>query len=58
MPGAPQSTRGGQSAPRYSAQDARGGEIILKTRRNRLLFIGGLAASVVAALVLGTVSLA
>lgn len=58
MPGAMQSPRGGQSAPHYSAQDARGGEIILKSRRNRLIFIGGLAASVVAALVFGTLSLA
>ncbi|HEY1795081.1 MAG TPA: hypothetical protein VGG57_03070 [Stellaceae bacterium] len=29
----------------YSAQDARGGEIILRTRTERLIFIGGLAAA-------------
>jgi hypothetical protein len=29
----------------YSAQDARGGEIILRTRTERLIFIGGLVAA-------------
>lgn len=29
----------------YSAQDARGGEIILRTRTERLIFVGGLAAA-------------
>jgi hypothetical protein len=29
----------------YSAQDARGAEIILQTRTERLIFIGGLVAA-------------
>lgn len=28
----------------YSADDARGGEIILRSRRRRIIFIGGLVA--------------
>lgn len=32
---------------RVSAQDARGGEIILRTRRRRLIFIAGLVGIVV-----------
>jgi hypothetical protein len=31
----------------YSAEDARGGEIILRTRSERVIFIGGLIAAVV-----------
>lgn len=38
----------------YSAQDARGAEIILRTRTERLIFIGGL----VAAMVFGAVAVA
>jgi hypothetical protein len=37
----------------YSAQDARGGEIILRTRTERIIFIAGLAAAM--ALGVGTV---
>jgi hypothetical protein len=29
----------------YSAQDARGGEIILRTRTERVIFVGGLVAA-------------
>ena len=36
--------------PSYSAQDARGGEIILKTRRRRIIFIAGLVGFVLFAL--------
>jgi hypothetical protein len=34
----------GETSPPHAADDARGGEIILRTRRRRLIFIGGLAA--------------
>ena len=34
----------------YKAQDVRGGEIILKTRRRRIIFIAGLAALVLIAI--------
>lgn len=37
---------------RISAQDARGGEIILRTRRRRFIFIGGLVGIVLLVLVL------
>lgn len=40
------------NAPHHSARDARGGEIILRTRRRRLLFFGGLIAFVLLALIL------
>ena len=33
-----------ETGPRYPADDARGGEIILRTRRRRVIFIGGLIA--------------
>ena len=39
------------SGPVYPARDARGGEIILKTRRRQLVFMGGLVAFVVFALI-------
>lgn len=35
-------TRKNQGALHIDARDARGGEIILKSRRNRAIFIGGL----------------
>jgi hypothetical protein len=35
----------------YSAQDARGAEIILRTRTERLIFIGGLVAAIAVGLV-------
>lgn len=38
-------------ARHYSAQDARGGEIILRTRTERLIFIAGLAGIVVLVLI-------
>lgn len=37
--------------PAFSAEDARGGEIILRTRTRRIIFIGGLAAAVLLGLV-------
>lgn len=40
----------GAGAPHYSAQDARGGEIILRTRGRRMIFIAGLAGIVLLAL--------
>lgn len=33
-----------ETGQRHSAADARGGEIILRTRRRRVIFIGGLIA--------------
>lgn len=36
----------------YPAEKARGGEIILRTRMRRMIFIGGLVAAVVLALLL------
>lgn len=48
--------RDGSPAPHYAARDARGGEIILKSRGSRVIFIGGLAAFVVMALILGVAS--
>lgn len=40
-----------------SSQDARGGEIILRTRRRRWIFIGGLVAFVAFVLVLQLIGL-
>jgi hypothetical protein len=37
----------------YPAEKARGGEIILRTPQRRMIFIGGLIAAVVLALLLG-----
>jgi hypothetical protein len=37
-------------APHYSAERARGGEIILRTRAERLIFIAGLVGAVILAL--------
>lgn len=48
--------RDGSPAPHYSARDARGGEIILKSRGSRIIFVGGLAALIVMALILGVAS--
>lgn len=39
----------------HSAQDVRQGEVILRTRRRRWIFFGGLIAAVVLALVAATV---
>ncbi len=39
--------------PPYPAEKARGGEIILRTPLRRAIFIGGLIAAVVIALLLG-----
>ena len=36
----------------HRAEDVRGGEIILRTRRRRLIFLAGLAAFVVLAILL------
>lgn len=38
-------------APHYSAQDARGGEIILRTPRRRWIFLGGLIGAGIFALI-------
>jgi hypothetical protein len=38
--------------PPYPAEKARGGEIILRTRLRRMIFVGGLIGAVVVALVL------
>ena len=40
--------------PSYSSQDVRQGEIILRTRRRRWIFFGGLVACVVLALLAAT----
>ena len=40
--------------PHYSAEKVRGGEINLRTRAERLIFIAGLAGAVILALLLGT----
>jgi hypothetical protein len=42
----------------YSAEDVRGGEIILRTRTRRIVFIGGLVGLVLLALILRFASLA
>lgn len=39
-------------AKTITAQDARGGEIVLRTRRRRMIFLGGLIAFVVLSIVL------
>lgn len=39
-------------APHYSAEDARGAEINLRTRRRRLIFMAGLAAFVLFVIVI------
>jgi len=49
--------RGGKPAPTYSAQDARGGEIILKHRSSRAVSVGGLIAAALAMITLGVLSL-
>ncbi|TRC91538.1 peptide ABC transporter permease [Mesorhizobium sp. WSM4310] len=43
----------GRQGPVFSGQDARQGEIILRTRAQRIIFIAGLVGIVVLALVLG-----
>jgi len=42
--------------PTYSAQEARGGEIILRRRWQRVVFIAGLAGAVVLAFVLAVLA--
>ncbi|TPK69433.1 peptide ABC transporter permease [Mesorhizobium sp. B2-4-19] len=42
----------GRQGPVFSGQDARQGEIILRTRAQRIIFIAGLVGIVVLALVL------
>lgn len=44
-------------APHHMAEAVRGGEIILKKRRNRAIFIGGLVAFVLLTLVLSVTGL-
>ncbi|ARU17981.1 hypothetical protein [Croceicoccus marinus] len=54
----PQHSRtGGHQRPTISAQDARGGEIILRTRRRRTIFIAGLVGFVLLAVVLALAGL-
>ena len=43
---------GENTGPVHRAVDVRGGEIILRTRRRRLIFIAGLVGFVVLALIL------
>lgn len=43
-------------ADAYPAEKARGGEIILRARWQRVVFAAGLAAAVILALILGVVS--
>ncbi|MGJ0239886.1 hypothetical protein ACQEPB_15385 [Novosphingobium fluoreni] len=38
-------------APHYSALDARGGEIILRTPRHRWIFVGGLIGAGILAII-------
>ena len=40
----------------YPAEKARGGEIILRTRLQRVIFIGALAACVILVVVLGLIA--
>jgi hypothetical protein len=40
----------------YPAEKARGGEIILRTRQQRMIFAGGLIAAFVFALLLGVLA--
>lgn len=40
-----------QERPIYKAEDVRGGEIILRSRRRRILFVGGLIGIVLVAIV-------
>ncbi|TPK76190.1 peptide ABC transporter permease [Mesorhizobium sp. B2-3-3] len=42
----------GREGPAFSGQDARQGEIILRTRTQRIIFVAGLIGIVVLALVL------
>ena len=42
--------RRGPNAPRYKAEDVRGGEIILRSSRRRWIFFGGLGAAGLVAL--------
>lgn len=46
-----------QERQTVSAQDARGGEIILRTRRRRTIFIAGLVGFVLLAIVLALAGL-
>lgn len=50
----PQSPQGphGEEGPVYSAEKVRGGEIILRTRRRRIIFIAGLAGIVLLGLLI------
>lgn len=45
-------------APVHKARDARGGEIILRTRRRRILFLAGLAGIVLLVLIVRLAMLA
>lgn len=48
----PGGRRGANRAPHYSAEQVRGGEIILRTRIERLIFIAGLIGAVILSLFL------
>ena len=49
----PEKARSEDAGPHYSADDVRGGEVILRTRTRRLIFIAGLVGVVLLAVVLG-----
>ena len=50
--GRPPQDRSDDGAPHYSAKDARGGEIILRMRARRMIFIAGLVGFALLALLL------
>lgn len=49
--GPDQATRSPEAPVHISGQDARGGEIILRTRRRRAVFLGGLIGIVLLVLI-------
>ena len=51
-----QASRDDRHPPTYDAQDVRQGEIILRTKRRRAVFIAGLVGCVLVALLFGIVA--
>ena len=51
-PGAKPMARQHETSPVYSGEKARGGKIILRTRRERAIFIAGLVGAAILALLL------
>ena len=45
-----------EEAKTIAAEDARGGEIVLRTRRRRMIFLGGLIAFVVLSILLSVLA--